>query len=88
MIAEHSKELITSAAGLRNWGQHSPLTSQEAGQKKHLLGSCMVGTLECRMSHVVSGATASTWVKQQMPGSLSSLLRDDVSVKAQKQIVK
>lgn len=86
MIAEHSKELITSAAGLRNWGQHSPLTSQEA--KKHLLGSCMVGTLECRMSHVVSGATASTWVKQQMPGSPSSLLRDDVSVKAQKQIVK
>lgn len=32
------------------------------------------------MSHVVSGAATSTWVKQQMPGSLSSLPRDVVSV--------
>lgn len=53
VIAEHIKELFVLAAGLRIRGQHSALTSWEA--KKHLLGICMVGTLECRMSHVVSG---------------------------------
>lgn len=40
------------------------------------------------MSHVVSGAATSTWGKQQMPGSLSILPRDVVSVKAQKRIGK
>lgn len=81
MVAEYTKGLFVSAAGLGSWGQHCALTNQEA--KKHLVGSGMVGILGCRMSHVVSGAA-------KVPGSNSRCLAPspEMSVKAEKQIGK
>lgn len=64
------KEHIILAASLRDWGQGFQLTSGD--KKRHLLGSHTVGTFQCKISHVVSDAITSTWVKQLMPGSLSS----------------